>query len=46
MALDFFGSIGIPQSGQGFFVVIVARGYRADHQGLGVTAEGVLQDSG
>ena len=46
LVLDRFGSISIVQGTQGLLVVVISRGESGYHNGLCVTTEGVLEETG
>ena len=46
VALDLLGLVCVAEGGESLFVVVVGRRDGADHEGLAVAAQGVLQDAG
>mmetsp|Transcript_2220 Transcript_2220/g.3340 ORF Transcript_2220/g.3340 Transcript_2220/m.3340 type:complete len:241 (-) Transcript_2220:650-1372(-) len=46
LVLDLLGSVSVPEGGHRFFVVHVGGRDSTDHDGLGVTSQGILKDSG
>ena len=45
LVLDGFGSISVVQGTQGLLIVVICWGESGYHNGLGVTAKGVLEET-